>query len=109
MSYPARGAQHGGLGANEIRQLPRQAAVQAFIAGEKTLVEQADRELGVALMQLAALLDRADGVAEPQSSVPEGAQELGVPLEDHIEFCVKAMQTRADELGLKGTIEASGS
>jgi predicted hydrolase (HD superfamily) len=27
---------------------------------------------------------------------------LGVPLDDHIDFCVKAMQGRAEELGLKG-------
>jgi len=36
----------------------------------------------------------------------QGAQELGVPLEEHIDFCVKAMQGRAQELGLKGSLEA---
>ena len=38
-----------------------------------------------------------------RQDILEGAQELGVPLEEHIEFCVKAMQARADELGLRGT------
>jgi predicted hydrolase (HD superfamily) len=33
---------------------------------------------------------------------------LGVPLEEHVEFCVKAMQARADELGLAGSSAASG-
>ena len=31
-------------------------------------------------------------------------QELGIPLDEHIEFCVKAMQARAEELGLKGSV-----
>ena len=30
--------------------------------------------------------------------------EMGVPLEEHIEFCVKAMQARAEELGIKGSV-----
>jgi len=30
----------------------------------------------------------------------ESAAELGVELEEHIDFCVKAMQERAGELGL---------
>jgi predicted hydrolase (HD superfamily) len=32
------------------------------------------------------------------------AQELGIPLDEHIDFCVKAMQARAEELGLKGSV-----
>ena len=34
-------------------------------------------------------------------------QELGVPLDEHIDFCVKAMQARAEELGLKGSASTS--
>jgi hypothetical protein len=30
-----------------------------------------------------------------------------VPLEEHVEFCVKAMQARAEELGLKGNLNAT--
>ena len=30
--------------------------------------------------------------------------ELGVPLDEHIDFCIKAMQARAEELGLKGSL-----
>jgi len=29
---------------------------------------------------------------------------LGVPLDEHIDFCVKAMQARAEDLGLKGSV-----
>lgn len=51
--------------------------------------------------------DKAFARSVNRQDIIEGAQELGVPLEDHIAFCVKAMQDRADELGLKGTFEAS--
>ena len=37
-----------------------------------------------------------------------GARELGVDLEEHIAFCVKAMQDRAGELGLEGMPAAAG-
>ena len=43
-----------------------------------------------------------------RQDIIQGAQELGVPLEEHVEFCVKAMQARADELGLAGSSAASG-
>jgi putative nucleotidyltransferase with HDIG domain len=51
--------------------------------------------------------DKAFARSVNRQDIVEGAQELGVPLEDHIAFCVKAMQDRAEELGLKGTLEAS--
>jgi predicted hydrolase (HD superfamily) len=31
---------------------------------------------------------------------------LGVPLDEHIDFCIKAMQARAGELGLQGAASA---
>jgi putative nucleotidyltransferase with HDIG domain len=33
-------------------------------------------------------------------------QDIGVRLEEHIDFCVKAMQARAGELGLQGSVNA---
>src|ERR1700691_655444 len=39
-----------------------------------------------------------------RQDILDGAQELGIALDDHIDFCIKAMQARADELGLKGTV-----
>ena len=50
--------------------------------------------------------DKAFARSVNRQDIVEGAQELGVPLEEHIDFCVKAMQGRAEELGLKGTLEA---
>ena len=50
--------------------------------------------------------DKAFARSVNRQDIIEGAQELGVPLEEHIEFCIKAMQARADELGLKGTLDA---
>jgi putative nucleotidyltransferase with HDIG domain len=50
--------------------------------------------------------DKAFARSVNRQDIVEGAQELDVPLDEHIDFCVKAMQARADELGLKGTLEA---
>jgi len=50
--------------------------------------------------------DKAFARSVNRQDIVEGAQELGVPLEEHIDFCVKAMQGRAEELGLKGSLEA---
>ena len=38
-----------------------------------------------------------------RDDIVNGAAELGVDLDAHIEFCIKAMQDRAAELGLSGT------
>ena len=46
--------------------------------------------------------DKAFARSVNRQDIVEGAQELGVPLEEHIGFCVKAMQDRAAELGLQG-------
>ena len=48
--------------------------------------------------------DKAFARTVNRQDIVEGAQELGAPLEEHIEFCIKAMQERAEELGLKGTV-----
>jgi putative nucleotidyltransferase with HDIG domain len=48
--------------------------------------------------------DKAFARSVNRQEIMEGAQELGVPLEEHIDFCVKAMQARAVELGLAGNL-----
>jgi putative nucleotidyltransferase with HDIG domain len=50
--------------------------------------------------------DKAFARSVNRQDIVEGAAELGVELDEHIGFCVKAMQDRAEELGLKGTLEA---
>jgi len=47
--------------------------------------------------------DKAFARSVNRQEILDGAAELGVPLEEHIDFCVKAMQERADALGLRGT------
>jgi putative nucleotidyltransferase with HDIG domain len=37
-----------------------------------------------------------------RDDITEGARELGVDLDEHIAFCIAAMQARAVELGLQG-------
>ncbi len=49
--------------------------------------------------------DKAFARSVNRQDIVEGAQELAIPLDEHIEFCVKAMQARAEELGLKGAME----
>ena len=51
--------------------------------------------------------DKAFARSVNRQDIVEGAQELGVPLDEHIEFCIKAMQERAEELGLKGSMDAT--
>jgi putative nucleotidyltransferase with HDIG domain len=50
--------------------------------------------------------DKAFARSVNRQDIVDGAQELGVALDEHIDFCVKAMQGRADELGLKGSVNA---
>jgi putative nucleotidyltransferase with HDIG domain len=46
--------------------------------------------------------DKAFARSVNRQDIVEGAAELGVPLDDHIAFCIQAMQERASVLGLEG-------
>ena len=48
------------------------------------------------------LKDKAFARSVNRDDIVDGARELGVDLDAHIEFCIRAMQARADELGLSG-------
>jgi putative nucleotidyltransferase with HDIG domain len=50
--------------------------------------------------------DKAFARSVSREDIVAGARELGVDLDEHIAFCVKAMQDRAKELGLEGTLAA---
>lgn len=50
--------------------------------------------------------DKAFARSVNRQDIIEGAHQLGVPLEEHIDFCVKAMQARAVELGLNGSFDS---
>lgn len=47
--------------------------------------------------------DKAFARGVNRDDVVQGAQELGVDLDAHIQFVIEAMQARADDLGLGGT------
>jgi len=57
------------------------------------------------------LKDKAFAKGVSREDVRKGAEELGIPLEDHIGFCISAMREEADALGLRGNIgaQAAGS
>jgi putative nucleotidyltransferase with HDIG domain len=48
--------------------------------------------------------DKAFARSVNRQDIVEGAGELGVPLDDHIDFCIKSMQAKAEELGIKGSL-----
>ncbi len=52
--------------------------------------------------------DKAFARSVSRQDIIAGAEQLGVPLEEHVAFCIKAMQGRAAELGLAGTPATSG-
>ena len=47
--------------------------------------------------------DKAFARAVSREDIIRGAEELGVDLEQHIDFCIQAMRGRAVELGLQGS------
>ena len=49
------------------------------------------------------LKDKAFARAVNREDILKGAEEMAVDLDQHIEFCIQAMQARAAELGLAGT------
>jgi putative nucleotidyltransferase with HDIG domain len=48
--------------------------------------------------------DKAFARSVNREDILKGARGLGMELNEHIAFCVKAMQERADSLGLKGSV-----
>lgn len=46
------------------------------------------------------LKDKAFAKSVSREDIKNGAEELGIPLEEHIDFCIKAMRENKTELGL---------
>src|SRR6201995_3825172 len=53
------------------------------------------------------LKDKAFARAVNRDDITNGAAGLGVDIDEHIDFCIRAMQARAEELGLAGTAAAA--
>jgi len=51
------------------------------------------------------LRDKAFARNVNRQDIADGAQELGVPLEEHIAFCIEALKAHAPELGLAGSVQ----
>jgi predicted hydrolase (HD superfamily) len=47
--------------------------------------------------------DKAFARAVNRQDILSGAAALGVPLEEHIQTCIQALQGISEDLGLKGT------
>ncbi len=55
------------------------------------------------------LKDKAFARNVSREDIVNGAKELGVPLEEHIAFCLDAMKHSAPELGLAGTAQTQNA
>lgn len=53
------------------------------------------------------LKDKAFARNVNRDDIINGAQELGLPLDEHIAFCIEAMKASADSLGLAGSAVTS--
>ena len=65
------------VGAEEARQTVGHSGVERAVPGQEALVEDADVELDVLVVDLEAFGGRADGLADAQACVPELPQEGG--------------------------------
>lgn len=50
--------------------------------------------------------DKAFARSVNREDITRGAVELGVPLEEHVQFCIEAMKANAEDLGIKGNMDA---
>ena len=53
--------------------------------------------------------DKGFARAVNRDDIVNGAAELGVELDEHIGFCLRAMQANAEGLGIAGTVAAPGA
>lgn len=53
--------------------------------------------------------DKAFARGVSREDVVKGAEEIGIPLEEHIAFCIAAMREEADSLGLSGNSPAQAA
>jgi putative nucleotidyltransferase with HDIG domain len=88
--------------------VPRQTALEHELAGFLTACAYVRPSKSILDLEVDSVKRRmkdklfAKGVS--REDVRKGAEELGVPLEEHIAFCIAALREHADALGLRGTL-----
>ena len=65
------------IGGDEARQLFGEGGVEGAISGQKPLVEQADIQLGVLIVDFGAFGGRTHGLADAQAGIPQVLQKSG--------------------------------
>ena len=99
-------------GVPRVSQLEKVLYACDELAGFITAISYVKPSRSVAEVDVASvkkkMKDKAFARSVNRQDIIEGAQELGVPLEEHIEFCIQAMQARAGELGLAGSATSAG-
>lgn len=53
------------------------------------------------------LKDKAFARSVSREDIENGTRDLGLELDEHIQFCIDAMRARASEIGLAGTTDAA--
>ncbi len=53
------------------------------------------------------LKDKAFARSVSREDIENGTRDLGLELDEHIQFCIDAMRVRASEIGLAGTTDAA--
>ena len=90
------------------RETPLQKALFACdeLAGFLTAISYVKPRRSIHEVDVASvrkkMKDKAFARAVNREDITRGAGELGVPLEEHVAFCIQAMQANAEALGLQG-------
>ena len=91
------------------RETPLQKALFACdeLAGFLTAISYVKPKRSIHEVDVAStrkkMKDKAFARAVNRSDITRGAEEMGIPLDEHVAFCIQAMQANAEALGLQGT------
>src|SRR5437899_10832992 len=82
------------IAVDEARKLGGEISIEGAVAAEVALIEEADVELGVAVVDLGAFGGGADGMAHAEAGIPKGLEERGDGLfgSGHEAFALKEQE-----------------
>jgi hypothetical protein len=92
--------QDGPLAMKELGQLGFQTAMTCTVAAQEAMVQHADGQLQIALMQFQAILHRVNGLAHPQTGIPQGFQEFRDRLALFLRFVRSRVQQQKIDVGI---------